>query len=40
METVRGMDNELAAVEEPLGVADDDVDFDIGGKSTGSGAGR
>jgi len=33
---VRGLDNGAATVEEPLGAADDDVDFEIGGKSTGS----
>ena len=41
MERVRGMDDDaLSAKEEPLGVADDDIDFEMGGRSVGSGGGR
>jgi transcription initiation factor TFIID subunit 13 len=32
--------NVKGLVEEPLGDADDDLDLDVGGKSTGTGAGK
>jgi len=40
LQRIGGGDALRGVAEEPLGAADDDVDFDVGGKSIGSGAGK